>query len=136
MSEFVSEQQSSGESEPSDRREFLSRSGVMLALLALVQGGDVAEAAASSRYMQKVVGPAAIQAGELQDLKLTLNSAITSGRVDPKSAEFQKVSPALQKALLSLNASDLQTLSRAQAILNGHFNFRSIAADNNGTIGM
>ncbi len=136
MSEFVSEQQSSGEPEPSDRREFLSRSGVMLALLALAQGGDAAEAA-SNPGMQKVrlTGPAAIQATEFHSMGLTLNDAIRSGRVDPRSTEFLKLSPGVQKALLSLTPSELNTLRQAQTIFNQHFN-PAQAGDNNGTIGM
>jgi hypothetical protein len=133
MSEFTPEQPTESESEASDRRQFLSKSAIMLALLALAQGSDVAEAA--STEMIKFTGPAIIAPTDFHFLNLSLNNALKSGKTDPKSDAFLKLSPAVQKAFLALTPAELNTLRQAQSIFQQHFN-PAQAGDNNGTIGM
>jgi|GEM_PF-3265951 len=131
MSEFVSEPQDGEAPDSSDRRQFLSKSAIMLALVALAQGADPADAAA----VDFRGGPATIKASEIMPLNEALDSFIKAGRVDPKNPAFLKLSPASQKALGALSPADLGTLRAAQAIVQTHFSLPN-AADNTGTIGM
>jgi len=130
MSESVSDPKDDEAPDSSDRRQFLSKSAIMLALVALAQGADPAGAAAVDFR-----GPAMLKASELMPLNEALNSFIKAGRVDPKNPAFLKLSPASQKALGALTPADLGTLRAAQAIVQQHFTLPN-AADNNGTIGM
>jgi hypothetical protein len=103
----------------SDRRNFLSRSGIMIALLALA-GGEAADAATVSSSE----GPA---------LRAVLQDAMQSGKVDPKNPSFGKLNKYLQTSLSGLTAGDLATLRSANAILSSRI---TSTADNNGTVGM
>ena len=107
----------------SDRRNFLSRSGLMIAMLALASGEGEADAASTVPFSSSD-GPA---------VKAALSEAMASGKIDPKSPTFLKLSPALRDALSGLSTSDLATLRSANTILASRI---TSTADNNGTIGM
>ncbi|MGA2392470.1 MAG: hypothetical protein ABSH03_03845 [Candidatus Lustribacter sp.] len=104
----------------SGRRNFLSRSGLMIALLALAGGQGVADAAVVSSI-------------DAPNLNSVLHEAISAGSLNTKSPAFLKLSPDLQKALSTLSPSDLAVLRNAEQILGSRI---SATADNNGTIGM
>ena len=103
-----------------DRRNFLSRSGMMIALMAIAGTGP-AEAAAT------------YSASDAGTVKSVLTDAMASGKVDPKSPAFLKLNKSLQDALSGLSASDLATLRSANEILSSRI---TSTADNNGTVGM
>ena len=113
---------------PADRRNFLSRSGLMIALLALAGGEGVADADVTT-------GPASFSSSEVPSLNAVLNEAIQIGKINATSPAFLKLNKSLQGSLLGLSAGDLATLRSAKAILSSHLNFAA-AGDNNGSIGM
>jgi hypothetical protein len=113
-----------------DRRNFLSRSAIMIALLALAGGEGVADAAAVD-----FKGPITLTPTEVPTMNMVLNSFIKAGSVDPKNPSLLKLSKGAQGALTSLTTQDLTTLRAAQSIIQGHLSLPN-AADNNGTIGM
>jgi hypothetical protein len=119
MSEMISPDPGTPADGSSDRRNFLSRSGIMIALLALA-GGEAADAATVSSSE----GPA---------LRAVLQDAMQSGKVDPKNPSFGKLNKDLQTSLSGLTAGDLATLRSANAILSSRI---TSTADNNGTVGM
>lgn len=132
MSELISPDPGApGEGEGlADRRNFLSRSAIMIALLALAGGEGVADAAAVD-----FKGPVSITQTEVSSLSMVLNNAIKSGKVDSASPSFLKLSKGTQGALLSLTTADLATLRAAQGIIAGHLQLPN-ADDNSGNIGM
>lgn len=113
-----------------DRRNFLSRSAIMVALLALAGGEGVADAALDASK-----GPITITQTEVPSLNVVLNNAIRSGKVDSTSPSFLKLSKGSQGALLSLTPADLGTLRAAQNIIAGHLQLPN-ADNNSGNIGM
>ncbi|GAC1571133.1 MAG: hypothetical protein NVS3B7_00830 [Candidatus Elarobacter sp.] len=142
MSERRSDETDDNLPDASARRGFLSKSGMMLALLALAQGRDLASAAETTDAKVKIkdtmmvrpMNPAALTTADAKATSLVLNESIKAGKIDTASADFLKLSPAVQKSLQTLSPQDLQVLARAQQILNSRI--RAAADDNNGTIGM
>jgi hypothetical protein len=118
-----------------DRRNFLSRSGLMLALLAIA-GEGTAEAADTMvpNNAIRFTGVAPVTSQEAKPLSDVLNTAIKLGKVDTTSPAYLKLSPALRGSLGSLSAADLRTLASAQQILGSRI--KANLDDNNGTIGM
>jgi hypothetical protein len=115
---------------PADRRNFLSRSAIMIALLALAGGEGVADAA-----QVDFKGPVTLTQSEVPSLNMVLNNAIKAGKVDSASPSFLKLSKGIQGSLLSLTSADLGTLRAAQGIIAGHLQLPN-ASDNSGNIGM
>jgi hypothetical protein len=103
------------------RRNFLSRSGLMVALLALAGGQGVADAATI------------VSGTDAPNLNSVLQKALSSGSLDPKDPSFMKLSPELRKSLSTLTPSDIAVLRNAQQILGSRI---AATGDNNGTIGM
>ncbi len=120
----------------SARRGFLSKSGMMLAFLALAQGNEVASAEPRTinPIMGRPLGPAAVSQTEVRSASEFLKSAMQMGSINTASAQFKSLSPEVQKSLATLSPADLRILAQAQTILQSHL--RVPAADNNGTVGM
>jgi hypothetical protein len=131
MSDMISPDPESSIDTPGDRRNFLSRSALAFALLALAGGEGVADAAA----ITSLKGPVLIPQSDLPVLNTVLNAAIAAGSLNVKSPTFLKLIPASQGALQGLTSADLVTLRAAQGIIAGHLQLPN-ADDNNGTIGM
>lgn len=130
MSDQISPDPETSAEGHADRRNFLSRSAIMVALLALAGGEGVADAAVDT-----FKGPMTITQTEVPSLNMVLNNAIKSGKVDSASPSFKGLSKGTQGALLSLTPGDLATLRAAQNIIMGHLQLPN-ADNNSGNIGM
>lgn len=130
MSELVHQDQGGDES-LGDRRDFLSRSALMVALMAIT-GAETSGAADAAQvdFFKATIGKT-----EIQNLNVVLNEALMKGSVDTASPAFLKLSPGVQGSLKGLTNADIATLKAAQSVIQSHFSLPN--ADNNtGTIGM
>lgn len=118
-----------GQQSLGDRRSFLNRSALMLALMAIA-GGETSGTALAALDASRPVNKS-----DLQTLDMVLNEAIKQGSINFRSPLYLKLSPGLQASLKSLTPSDIATLKAAQGVLMSHFTLPN-ADDNNGTIGM
>jgi hypothetical protein len=136
----------SGDEADSSKREFLTKSGALLAVLGAISTGTFTTLsgqtkptpAPSAREAAKVAPQAAsrmLAPNEVGQLKLVMSNAMQTGNMEGALKQHGQGLPAdVQGILRSLNAQDLRAaaaLEQKLGALRSH-----VAADNNGTIGM
>jgi hypothetical protein len=137
---------SSGDEHDSSKREFLSKSGALLAVLGAISTGTFTTllgqgkptATAPAQQPVKVapqVATRVLAPNEVGQMKLVLSNAMQTGNMEAAlKLHGQNLPPDVAQILRSLSPQDLRAAAALEQKLGGLRN--RVAADNNGTIGM